>query len=342
MIGITVLMLLAMAPVTAAAALPSFSLTVSDQTVSEGQQVSVKVTGSNLSDVYGYELKLSFDDTLLSYTKTISALSGFSVPPKDAEGGKLIFAHTKIGSTAGLSGTVDLATITFTVLGRTAGEAIVTLDSVKLVDSSLNATDTAAKVSASIDIAAASEMKPAAFTDLDGHWAQQAIERAAALGIMKGYPDGTFRPKGEVTRAEFAAMITRAFTLKSAAGVTSEFTDAAKLPGWAKEHIAEAAAAGIVTGYADGSFRPNALITRTEMTAVLARVLELQPDGNAKLSFGDKDSIPAWARPAVASAVKAGIVKGSSGNRFSPASSASRAEAGAVIIAGLDYLAARQ
>ncbi|MBD3921787.1 S-layer homology domain-containing protein [Paenibacillus sp. PR3] len=328
-----------MNPLSALAAQTSFTLEASSQTSAEGQEVSVKVIGTNLTDVYGYELQLSFDNKLLSYVKTVSAISGFSIPPKDTTDGKLMFAHTNIGTTAGLSGTVELATITFIASGKSTGDASITLDNVKLVTSDLKTETAAPKVSASIAITPIKEVKPINFSDLNGHWAKAAIERAAALGITSGYPDGTFRPSNKVTRAEFTTMITRAFTLKSATGITPEFADAAKLPQWAKTAIAEAAAAGIVTGYADGTFRPNQLITRTEMTAILVRVLDLQLNAQAKPTFADTNQIAVWAQPSIVAAVNAGIIKGTGGNNFSPKSNASRAESVTIIMAALDYQA---
>ncbi|WP_245946715.1 S-layer homology domain-containing protein [Paenibacillus cellulosilyticus] len=339
LIGIVLLLLLTitMNPLTAMAAQPSFSLKVSSQTSPEGQQVSVTVIGTNLTDVYGYELQLTFDNKLLSYVKTVSAISGFSIPPKDTTGGKLLFAHTKIGDTDGLSGTVELATITFIASSDSSGNANITLNNVKLVTSDRKTEEAAPEVNVSIPVAPIDEVKPITFSDLDGHWAKDAIERAAALGIVSGYPDGTFRPKNNVTRAEFTTMITRTFALQSATGVTPDFADAAKLPNWAKTAIAEAAAAGVVTGYADGTFRPNQLITRTEMTAILVRVLGLQLNAQEKPTFADTDQIAAWAQPSIAAAVNAGIVKGSGGNKFSPASNASRAESVTIIMTALDY-----
>lgn len=336
------LLTLTMSPLSAMAAQASFKLEVNSQASPEGQEVSVKVIGANLTDVYGYELQLTFDNELLSYVKTVSPVSGFSVPPKDTTGGKLLFAHTNIGKTDGLSGSVELATITFIASDKLSGYASVTLDYVKLVTSDLMTEEATPKVSASIPIAPIKEVTPITFSDLNGHWAKAAIERAAALGITSGYPDGTFRPGNKVTRAEFTTMITRAFTLKSATGVTPEFADAAKLPGWAKTAIAEAAAAGIVTGYADGTFRPNQLITRTEMTAILVRVLELQLNAQAKPTFADTNQIAAWAQPSVAAAVNAGIINGTGGNKFSPNSNASRAESITIIMAALEYQAGEQ
>jgi len=340
-IGIALLALLHLLPSRAMAAEPSFSLAVSPEKASEGKQVSVKVTGSNLTEVYGYELKLSFDEQQLRYVKAISTLGGFSVQPKDTAEGKLIFAHTKIGNAPGVSGEAELVTITFSALGGSLGETVVTLDQVKLISSNLKSSDVTAKVSARVQVTPVQETTPITFTDLNGHWGKNAIERAATLAFVNGYADGTFRPNDNVTRAEFTAMITRAFTLKFVNGVTPEFADAAKLPGWARTSIAEAAAAGIVTGYSDKTFRPNQLITRTEMTAILARVLELDAKVNADLTFEDKDHIAKWASSSIAAAVQAGIVKGSGGNLFLPNKMASRAEAVSVIISGLDHLALR-
>ncbi|MBD3921762.1 S-layer homology domain-containing protein [Paenibacillus sp. PR3] len=343
-IVIVLLMQFTMVPFMAMAAKePSFALTISPQTTTEGQQVNVSVIGSNLTDVYGFELQMSFDDKLLRYEKSASAIAGFSVPPKDASGDKLLYAHTKIGKSAGESGTVELAIFTFTALDKTAELAVVTLDNVKLVNSDLKSTEAAVNVSTIIPIQAVEEAMPIRFTDLNGHWANNAIVRAATMGIVNGYADGTFRPDNKITRAEFTAMITRAFELKAiTVGVTPEFADAAQLPGWARTAIAEASAAGIITGYSDHTFRPNQLITRTEMAVIIVRVLELPQDASGKPTFADSDSIPAWARPSIAVAVEAGIIKGSSGNQFLPKGNASRAEAVTVIAAGLDYLAAVQ
>jgi len=341
LIGIVLLLLLTLTihPSTAAAAQASFTLEVSSQSSAEGQQVSVKVIGANLIDVYGYELQLTFDNKLLRYVKSVSPISGFFIPPKekDTADGKLLFAHTNIGKTDGLTGTVELATFTFIAAGKSSGDADITLDNVKLVTSDLKTETAVPSVSASIAIAPITEAAPITFSDLNGHWAKAAIERAAALGITSGYPDGTFRPGNKVTRAEFTTMITRAFTLQSTTGITPAFADAAKLPQWAKTSIAEAAAAGIVTGYADGTFRPNQLITRTEMTAILVRVLDLQLKAQEKPTFADTDQIPAWAQPSVAAAVNAGIIHGIGGNKFSPSSNASRAESITIIMAALDY-----
>ena len=62
-------------------------------------------------------------------------------------------------------------------------------------------------------LAFAAPAPPRAFTDIDGHWAEETIERFADAGIILGFPDGTFRPNQRITRAELAAIVTRAFEL---------------------------------------------------------------------------------------------------------------------------------
>lgn len=63
------------------------------------------------------------------------------------------------------------------------------------------------------------------FSDIKGHWAEAQIKQMAAEGIVKGYPDGTFRPDGLITRAEFAVMVVQAFKLSNSKGQTFTDTD---------------------------------------------------------------------------------------------------------------------
>lgn len=296
------------------------------------KDVKLSIMGHGLTDMYAYDLELSYDENILSFSKAETSIAGFSVEPI-LSANTIRIAHTKIGETSGEKGNVELSAVTFKRIA--SGETAIKLSSIKLVDSKLDMVTLEPKVTATV----IDDLHSLTFSDIKGHWAEAAIERAAALGITSGYPDGTFRPSNKVTRAEFTTMITRTFTLPSGTGMTTDFADAAQLPQWAKTSIAEAAGAGIVTGYADGTFRPNQLITRTEMTAILVRVLDLQLKAQEKPTFADTDQIPAWAQPSIAVAVNAGIIKGAGGNKFSPKSNASRAEAITIVMAALDYQA---
>ncbi|OPA73716.1 hypothetical protein BVG16_26865 [Paenibacillus selenitireducens] len=106
---------------------------------------------------------------------------------------------------------------------------------------------------------------------------------------------------------------------------------------WAEKQIQEAVDKGIVDGYPDGTFRPNAAISRAEFAAILARALNL-PDGDA-LQFADVSNIPAWAQPAISKAVKAGIITGYDDKTFKASKTISRSEIAAMAARGLKVTA---
>ena len=119
------------------------------------------------------------------------------------------------------------------------------------------------------------------FTDVTAaNWYNNAISTTANAGWVSGYPDGTFRPDAYITRAEFATIAAR--FLSDVYGGTSMFTD---ITGhWAEDYITRAAAAGWINGYADGTFRPNAYITRAEAVTLINRMLDRTPDANHLLA----------------------------------------------------------
>ena len=179
------------------------------------------------------------------------------------------------------------------------------------------------------------ENEEAKFSDIAGHWAEASIKLAVEKDIVGGYTDGTFKPKGEITRAEFAVMLARMLKLQGA-GAALSFTDMASIGAWAKQGIAQAVQAGIVKGYSDGSFRPNAKISRAEMVTMVANALDIAQNANSVTAFADNAEIPAWARAAVAATVENGIVHGLGGNKFAPKPTATRAEAAVVLLKSLE------
>lgn len=306
----------------------SFSLTVDNERPAIGEVIQVTVTGDHLTDVYGYEINLNFDTSRMRYVKAESSLQGFSVPlaPK---GGALVFAHTKVGKVAGENGKVILATLTFEAIGTSKEPTTIGLTSVKLVKSDLTAANLATNVNLNVMPAGESLVT---FNDLEGHWAQQDIERAAGMGFVNGYPDGSFRPQNHVTRAEFAVMIARAMELTPNGSEAFDFADQGIIPDWATSFVAEAQLAGVITGYEDGTFRPHSLINRTEMVAMVMRALGQTPDSGLRPTFADTDSIAAWAQPYVAAAAEVGLVNGRGNNQFVPAANTTRAEAVVLIL----------
>ncbi len=169
------------------------------------------------------------------------------------------------------------------------------------------------------------------YTDIAGHWAEDYIQRASAKGIVRGYPNGMFKPNSPITRAEFTVMLVATLNPKGQ-NATLVFADHEQIGEWAKKAVARAVQAGIVYGYSDGSFRPKAQITRAEMALMIARALKQQLDDNVTTSFADDEEIPGWAKSAVEVIRKLGIVDGRSGNYFVPNESATRAEAVVMLV----------
>ncbi len=185
----------------------------------------------------------------------------------------------------------------------------------------------------------ATKPQTGAFKDVGTHWAAGTIERAIKLDIAKGYQDGTFRPNGNVTRAEFATFISRALKLPTASS-QPEFSDTDLTKAWAKPYIAQVVEAGLINGYTDQTFKPDRAITRAELAVIIARAAGLQSNGTGtQLTFKDSADVPAWALKAIEAAVEAGLIQGKSGNLFDPNGQATRAEALTMIMRLLDYQA---
>ncbi|GBF35354.1 hypothetical protein DCCM_4477 [Desulfocucumis palustris] len=139
------------------------------------------------------------------------------------------------------------------------------------------------------------------------------INYLANKGLVKGYPDGTFRPNEGLTRAEAAAMLTYALGLAGEAPWTAGFTD---VPSghWAAKSIWLAYNAGIIKGYPDGTFRPEAELTRAEGISLALRLTKQPDPGTAQLQM---DDLPPghWASRPAAIAVSAGMIGLSEDNR---------------------------
>ena len=125
------------------------------------------------------------------------------------------------------------------------------------------------------------------FSDvLPNDWYNSAVSTMVNMGIIQGYEDGTFRPNANITRAEFATIAAR--FLASGYEVEDDlFGDIAAH--WARESINDAAMAGWINGYEDGTFRPDAAITRAEAVTMVNNVLGRKPDADHML-----DSMIKW------------------------------------------------
>ncbi|WP_171056120.1 S-layer homology domain-containing protein [Paenibacillus sinopodophylli] len=169
------------------------------------------------------------------------------------------------------------------------------------------------------------------FSDISGHWAEANIKQAVSSGIVNGYLDGTFKPSEIVTRAEFVVMLMNMLK-PQVEGKALTFTDTASIGAWAQQAVGQALQAGIINGYEDGSFRPNAQITRAEMAAMVAIALSHASEANAITGFADDESIPTWAIGSIAFMKQSGLMQGKGNNEFAPKDLATRAEAVTVLL----------
>ncbi len=148
------------------------------------------------------------------------------------------------------------------------------------------------------------------FNDLVGHWSAPFVEALAEKNLIKGFFDGTFRPDAQVTRAQFAALVAAAFPDAPALDDrrVSRFPDVAA-DFWAAQAIRYAQSRGFISGFPDGSFRPNAPLTRVQAIVALVNGLAL---GNGRseslLIYSDRAQVPSYAIEPVAAATDRQIV----------------------------------
>ena len=169
--------------------------------------------------------------------------------------------------------------------------------------------------------------------DVIGHWAQDYIRELMERQAVSGYPDGTFRPNANITRAEFATILVKALNLQPRAGKV--FNDTVNH--WAKDVISTAHAHGIINGYDDNTFGPDDYITREQMAVMIARAAGLY-NAAAGTQFADSNTFSEWAVNAIAAISEKGIITGYPDGTFKPKNYATRAEAATVITKILKYL----
>ncbi|MDF2837848.1 MAG: S-layer protein, partial [Paenibacillus sp.] len=182
------------------------------------------------------------------------------------------------------------------------------------------------------------------FADLKGHWAEEDVTLLASKLLAEGTPEGTFVPDADITRAEFAALLTRALGLRpmTFADDSTTFRDV-DADDWFADQVATAAEAGLILGFENGEFRPDASITREEMSVMLLRALKALGAETASLGeaagsaeaespgFADWSDVSGWALESAEAVVDAGLMQGRADRSFDPHASASRAEAAVVL-----------
>ena len=171
------------------------------------------------------------------------------------------------------------------------------------------------------------------FSDVgSNYWASQYVMSLNEANVIGGYPDGTFRPENQMTRAEFASILAGAFAQPTVRQPIT-FSDV-PADHWAAGAVSMAYARGFLSGYPDGTFGLDKPITRLEVLLSLASGLGIETSGNtAELikTFADNGQIPSWAADAIAAATDNDlIVNYPEAQRLNPGRNATRGEIAAI------------
>ena len=172
------------------------------------------------------------------------------------------------------------------------------------------------------------------FQDLDSvEWARTAINGLAMRGMISGRDQYTFDPNANITRAEYCQILMGAINALGANG-ESTFADVPSTA-WYYNAVSVASQLGIVSGYGDGNFGPNDLITRQDMALMTYKTAQIMNKSlepvNAEITFEDSHEISDYAFEAVMTLQKAGIINGMTDTTFEPHSNATRAQSAKVI-----------
>lgn len=176
------------------------------------------------------------------------------------------------------------------------------------------------------------------FSDVQSnYWAAQFIQSLAQRGVIAGFPDGSFRPDEQVTRAQFAAMLNKAFQKNQVRQATS-FVDI-RSNFWAASAIQQSYTTGFMSGYPGSRFEPNQAIPREQVLVSLANGLEYRAQSNVESTLGyfnDSANISGYARSPIAAATENQIVVNYPNLKFlNPDRVATRAQVAAFIYQAL-------
>lgn len=182
------------------------------------------------------------------------------------------------------------------------------------------------------------------FADVASHWAKKDVELLANKMVVDGVSNTSFSPEANVTRAQFAAMLTRALGLAEDKS-SSRFTDV-KTSEWYAGSVGVAAAQGLIEGFENGTFMPNEEITREQMAVMVTRAMKFAgktPEASTSTDsllakFQDQNKISTWARNEIMASMKASIMDGMTDTVFAPDQQATRAQAAVMLKRLLQYV----
>lgn len=300
---------------------------------------SLNVKGEYITDLYGFEVVLSFDESQLEIVgkPQVKFAEGFFAGPTKATDDKVYFGFTKMGKKAGDNGAIDLAEFKFKA--KEPGIYTIKLESVKVVDSKGNAKDF--KVEQTIPIKVMD--KGQNLEDIKGHWAESCISQVVDEAYMIGKTEILFKPNDKLTRAEMAMIlnnILEEYNIVSNIVENKKVSTFEDINGdeWYAESIFKMADRGLLKGYEEGTFKPQQSITRAETLAILARIEkengtyeELRGYEKILAPYKDADQVPAWVEVDVAWAIEKGLIRGDEKAKLNMQGNITRAEIAAIL-----------
>lgn len=179
---------------------------------------------------------------------------------------------------------------------------------------------------------------PIEFSDVVNHWGKDAVNDLGSRMVIDGKGDGSFGPESDITRAEFVAILVRGLGLKPE-NEASPFKDV-KASDWYNGTISTAYSYQLINGLKDGSFHPNAKITREEAMVITAKAMTItglkakhsaQSIDKVLSPFADAEKASSWAHSGIADIIQSGIVTGKSGTKLAPKDYITRAEVASIV-----------
>jgi len=274
--------------------------------------------GSDGLDVLSLYFKVADGAALTKDSvKLLTKESGDSRYDKANPSGVILIDDPYNPVTASDSATVDLSN----VIGSTSNPSNNSGSNTNATPSPNSGSSATTPASSTTATSTTSQSGSVILNDISDNWAKSMIEKFVSEGKVSGYPDQSFKPNNNVTRAEFVVMCAKILNISGDAKYSfSDIEDS-----WAKNYIGIMCAKNYINGYNDGSFKPNTFITREEVASIIGRI-EQYSDASSPTSFTDSASIGTWASNYVNTLCSKSILSGYPDGSFMPKNNATRAE----------------
>jgi len=180
---------------------------------------------------------------------------------------------------------------------------------------------------------------PVTFSDVANHWAKDMVNDMGSRLIFEGTGSSQFNPDRDITRGEFAVILVRGLGLQLEKGATTSFSDMKSTDPY-RAAIDTAHVYQLLSGFDDGTFRPNDKITREQAMVIISNAMRLtglktklsgQSAEETLRSYADGAKVSEWAKNGIADSVQAGVVSGRSDDKLAPKAYMTRAEFAAIM-----------